>query len=89
MSEDFKTLPAKHAIWRLIFLGIMEEMHFDNGLHQFTEGGTILRYLRSPSFKCLHTLQMPSTNSACDTLASNDIDFSGRGSKRQKLVAKV
>lgn len=89
MFEDFKTLPAKHAIWRLIFLGIMEKMHFGNGPHQFTEGGTVLRYPRSPSFRCLHTLQMPSTNSAHDTLASNYIDFSGRGSKRQKLVAKV
>lgn len=69
MFDDFKTPPAKHATWRFIFWGIIEEMHFDNGLHQFMEGGTVLRHFRSPSFRCLHTLQMPSTNSACCALA--------------------
>jgi len=56
MFDDFKTPPAKRAMWKFIFRGIMEEMHFDNGLHHFMEGGTVLKYSLSPSFRCLHTL---------------------------------
>lgn len=50
MFDDFKTPPAKHATWRFFFWRIMEEMHFDNGLHQFVEGGTVSRCSRSPPF---------------------------------------
>lgn len=82
MFDDFRTPPGKHATWRCIFWGIMEEMHFGDSLHQFMEGGTVLRYLHSPSLRRLLTLQMPSTNSACYAVVSNYTDFSGRGTKR-------
>lgn len=87
--DDYKIPPAKHATWRFILWGIIDEMHlitaFINSQREALSWGTCLHH---PSdaykpFRCL-----PQTLCAM-YLHLMILFFSDRGTKRWKFVAKI
>lgn len=86
--DDYKIPPAKHATWKFILWGIIDEMHFGNSFHQFIEGGTVLRYFSSAPFRYLQTLQMLSTKSVCYILASNNAVSFRQGDQKVEIYCQ-